>query len=444
MPRSREATINRVVQCFRAAASGREWSQQKPWEYGWSQPSYRRSASASLPHNSDRAVSLDSAAVAAFEEGTEALLRLPAVIDRYDVDEFWALMASLVGRLPMTVPPEHIERQIESVLTAPESLVVMPLANVEPFQGSFVIGPLTIGQFRSLEERIRDKVRSAEPGQTATAMWWMSADDAGAPAPVTLAYRTEAQRGRAVREAEDAFDDAIAIAAALEPDLDALALYSLRGDTNRPGVRGLTIDRPTLADLGRSSPRIRRELSSDALICDGGGNSLHHRWFAESPFPVERLMREHVRRQIVERILSGGTVLHRRLRLAARWHAKAHWALDVDDAVLALGIALESMLSEKGPSPGRVLAERYALLVQDPMARRARYREFQGEFYPARSSVAHGAKRTSIGVDFVRRLAREVRSTFAMVAEVTHARRIDTEEDYDEFFASLKWDGRTG
>jgi hypothetical protein len=194
-----------------------------------------------------------------------------------------------------------------------------------------------------------------------------------------------------------------------------------------------------LAEFGETVPGLRRELASPAIVSGVSGQVLSYRANAEHPFPFEQLLQPSGRREAVGRILVSTASPHRRLRIAARWHAKAHWAAGVEDAVLALGIAFDAMLTEQGPSPGRSLAERYALLVPDPEQRRKRYREFQSEFYSARSSVAHGAKKTTVDYRFVRRLAREVRWTFGRILELSEAHGVQSEDDYESFFADLKW-----
>jgi len=300
---------------------------------------------------------------------------------------------------------------------------------------------LVIGPFDdSLASQLRTQAVGAVLNEVATEPpWWASLGRVDDAAPMTLAYQCRGQVGRALREAEEAFSDSIAIALALEADLDALSLYSLRGDSHRPGTRGLVIDRAALAEIGKNVPRIHRELIARVIVSNGSEQRVIHRWSGESPFPIDKLLGNSWRRKTVERILTNRTAVHRRLRVAARWHAKAHWALDEEDAVLALGICFDAMLSEQGPSPGRALADRYAFLAADATRRRARYKEFQSEFYPARSSVAHGAKKTSVDATFVRRLAREARWTFARILELSEMHRIQTEDDYEKLYTNLKW-----
>src|SRR6202035_794133 len=144
------------------------------------------------------------------------------------------------------------------------------------------------------------------------------------------------------------------------------------------------------------------------VLVDGiFGQIISFRWYSENPFPLQLLLSPPDKRSVAEQLLLGSTAVVRRLRVAALCHAKAHWSIDLADAVLALGICFESMLAEQGPSPGRVLSERFALIDPDHNHRQGRYRQFQTEYYPARSSVAHGAKKGSLNTTFVRGMARE-------------------------------------
>ena len=158
------------------AARGRTVSQQKPWDYGWSIPDYRRSATAAMTHDERRGASLDAAAVVAFEEAIEAMLRLPEVRDQYDGEEFWSLMAGLVGTLPIPAAREEIERRVQRVLAPRESLVVLPLANVAKVRAPISLAAATIGPFgNDLATRLRGQAGNATPDRPATEPWWVDA-----------------------------------------------------------------------------------------------------------------------------------------------------------------------------------------------------------------------------------------------------------------------------
>lgn len=436
--------INRLIR----VAQGRELTANRPWNYGWSQATYRRSATAAMTYKDNQGISLQASAVDLLEEAASTLLKVQQIRDYYDANEFWSLIASLIGALPLDSSPEHlaneIEQRIKRLIDPPDSLVVMPVANLAPPQTVVEIGNLLIGHLDThFETRLREK--SGHPGLKSMSVqpWWMplldDVDEAVEPRPNLIAHIGRTQLRRAIDDAEQAFDDVISLSLMAEPDLDRFSLYSLRGVANRPGVRGLGVDRSFLTKTAQSSPPVTRELGA-AMFVDGIlGPTLMHRWYGEDPFPLEQLLGHSDNRSIVERVFSGSTAVHHRLTVAARWHAKAHWALDPADAVLALGICFDSMLSEQGPSPGRVISERFALLHPDPNHRDQRYRRFQTGYYPARSSVAHGAKKTSVDAAFVREMAKETRWVFQRILQLTQSLKVRTEDEYDNMYFDLKW-----
>ena len=128
-------------------------------------------------------------------------------------------------------------------------------------------------------------------------------------------------------DAEQTLEDLVSIAMMLQPDLNALSLFSLRGDVNRPGIRGLVIDRTSLVEASQSAPQLEREIASPVYL-DGVLNpTLTFRWYSADPFPLEKILNLSETRQAAEKILLGHTAIHKRLRVAARWYGKAHWAL---------------------------------------------------------------------------------------------------------------------
>lgn len=417
-----------------AAASGRTLSKAEPWDYGWSAPEYRRSSTAAMGHSSSRAVQLSAEALAAFEAASEALWRMPAVTERYDADEFWAIMASLVGSLPLPADRNQVASRLSRLIAPPDTTVVFPVANVAAPAVPVTIGALTISV---VDDALRQQVLASQGDQAPSAPWWAQTDLS--EAPVVAIYTCSAQSSRATHDAEEAFDDLIAALVALQSPVDDGELYSLRGDSHRPGVRGLALDRKALSDIAAAVPDLARELGAPTFVRGALGCQVSYRWFGSAPFPLGELLGDSVRRQRAELILGGATAAHRRLRVAARWYGKAHWALSAHDAVLHLGIAFDAMLSEKGPAPGRALADRYALLDNNPEGRRRRFREFQSEFYPARSAVAHGSRKSSVDGKFVRRMAREVRWAISKVLEQAESRILTTDDDYEKMYEDLKW-----
>jgi len=253
--------LSTIVDSLERAAATRSFSSAEPWNYGWSVQGYRDSPQAAMTHDAHRAVSLDRSGVAAFEQATNSLLRLPDIVACYDGEEFWGIMASLVGSLPIGDMRGEIERRVTRLVSPPNSLAVLPLANIAPFATPIRLGPVTVGPFDvSMAGRLEATGKATNKNP-----WWATATSENELTTV-VAYESRAQSRLALREAEQAFDDVVAIALALEPDLDAMSLFSLRGDAHRPGTRGIAIDRAALSRMAKSVPEIRRELGADGIV----------------------------------------------------------------------------------------------------------------------------------------------------------------------------------
>ncbi len=447
-PVPKDPDIPAIVADLVHAALTRKVVPGEAWDYGWSQMDYRRSQTAAMTHNERTSVRPDLSGVEAFERATNRLLS--AVRPRYDVDEFWGVMASVVGALPLGDDAKklasNIERQIGQILNTPKSLVVAPVANIARPLAPLDFGSLIVGTFdERLKELLSRKMGRAVFAKPNRDLWWASSPPAVAESivqpPIVLAYMGQTQLSRAISDAGEAFENLVSIALMLQPDLDSLSLYSLRGDLNRPGLRGLTVDRLSLMGLSEKVRELSREIGCQILTDGVFGPRTTIHWYSENPFPLEKLLSEPEKRATAERLLRGSTTIDRRLLVAARWHAKAHWSFDSADTVLALGISLDSMLSEQNPSPGRILSERYALLDPDPDNRRHRYRQFQTEYYPARSSVAHGARRESLETEFVRGMAAQARWTFQQILHLTQKQAVETEDAYQKMWEAFKWEG---
>lgn len=429
------------------AAKSREPCRDEPWDYGWSSIEYRRSASASLTHDEEQAVKLSSDGVRTLEVAMEKLLRLPNVRDAYDPDELWSIVGSMIATLPMGAREEDLRTMIRSRLEQlrgpPQAVVQFAVCHVKPIADCLILGPLRLGSLAAVHDSLGD---IANPDAVAM-LGEMTTTDAEArrdvePRGVYCAYATQTQGDRARREAEASFDDAVAIALMLEPYLDGKGLYSLRGDSYRPGINGLKVDRHALAAALKENPKLGLHMAASISWVGLGGASMSHTWFGEDPFPLGDLLEEPERRALVSYLLSSMDPVPRRLRLAARWHAKAHWSAEIDDAVIALGISFDVMLREKGNSPGRVHAERYAFLAEQPDERRRRYKQFYGEYYTARSAIVHGGRTSSTDGAMVRQMASDARQLFARLASEIRTRNIRTEKELDAMFEELKWGPR--
>lgn len=426
------------------AALTRRTASQEAWNYGWCLRDYRWSAEAAITHSTSANVRLSANGVQSIETAMQSLLHLPSVRELYDPKEVWGLVASIVGSLPLTDDPDvlraRVDERLFTLTVPPDSCVIVPIANLDPGAAVIEVGSLFVGRFGDdWRNLLKLRARGSKLLSCGDECWWASQPTDGAGDDLVLmSYFGRSQLGRAFREAEETFENLIALALALEPDLDGTGLYSLRGDSHRPGIRGLAVDRQGLQRAPKALPTLNRELGSDVVIDDILGPRVTHHWYGEKPFPLHQLLSGD-RIDEVRRLLVGQTSVHHRVRVAARWHAKAYWSHASEDAVLALGIAFDSLLSESTPSPGRVLAERFAFLSPSVEERPLRYKLFIGEYYSARSSIAHGRKKGTIDAKFVRRMATDVRYIFRKLASLAKAEGLESEDALAKMFEKIKW-----
>lgn len=149
-------------------------------------------------------------------------------------------------------------------------------------------------------------------------------------------------------------------------------------------------------------------MSVQPLVLSDKGAHAHGGWFSVDPVDLYALLADDSRRDFVLACLTSTDVIPRRLRVAARWYADAHWSLDKDDAILALGVALDALVGARQGLPGRILAQRFAYLEPDPTLRRARVNRWN-EMYSLRSTIAHGGEASKALETFpVRDMAAEV------------------------------------
>jgi hypothetical protein len=388
--------------------------------------------------------------VAAYEGVVSRLLREPGIKGRWDDQELWGVVASFVVALAEADDrPAFMARGLARLRDGGPSLVLVPLANVRWDGEPKVIGGGVIGR---LDDRFgtrvaevagdRPRLDSAEGHD-----WVRLQSDARAQGEegdveqrqlVVAACWPDAQMNRALDLARRWVEDVFCVPLLFKEDLAGNGMWSLRGGHNRPGVRGLTPDRSTLSDLLAEHPRGHFELSSRALVLSrefGATGGVH--WYSADPVPLEDLLGDAERLNRLGGLLGGDQAVARRIRVAARWYADAHWAEDRDDAVLALGVALDAIVGSKSALPGRVMAQRFAYLESDPSQRSTRVARYN-DLYSVRSAVAHGGEPSRLGEgNFVREMADEVRWAAQRFVAFADQFSVASEADVDAAFESL-------
>jgi hypothetical protein len=215
-------------------------------------------------------------------------------------------------------------------------------------------------------------------------------------------------------------------------------LHSLRGAWNRPGVRGLALDRSTIQSA-LEGPEHSMELSSQPLVLDEIGQSSTVHWYSADPLPMQKLLENTDLVQALEKTLDSRLGVAARVRLSARWYAEAFWASERDDAVLALGVSLDALIGSKSGLPGRVMRDRYALLDPSPSSRQERARRYD-EIFGVRSAIAHGGTSSRIGESgFVRRVQDDVTWTAWRLLDIEETFGEGLASDLDQLFDQLRW-----
>jgi hypothetical protein len=219
--------------------------------------------------------------------------------------------------------------------------------------------------------------------------------------------------------------------------LDEHGIYSLRGSTNRPGVRGIALDRGALGDLLAETGSA--ELAARVLTITSWGAGNNFMWTSASPMPLDGLLDADLL-SLLGDLLAADDAIAQRLRVAARWYARAFWAGAEDDAALAVSVALDSLLTGKDAVPGAVSKGRFALLERDPAARGTRFDRYE-QVYKVRSAVAHGgdATRPLARIGGARSILEDARWT---ARQLLALRQISTPKDdaaFRELWGAVQW-----
>jgi hypothetical protein len=439
-----------VIALLEAARSVVPAPEAKAWSYGWHKPEYRRSPEAAFDAPSG-VVRMSQAGVAAYERAVTDLQRVGSVVQHWSSEEFWSVIVRLVAEVserPQGLHSALLFERLGQIVSPAPCLVMFPIANVEwegppRLLGRSVIGRpgdaldamvasrlgMAANRVRSSAERYHHN-RNEGYGNNAA-----GATDLGL---VMFVTKVAGQGERAFQQATQALEALIDLVVLFATNHSAYAYGSLRGPTNRPGVRGLMLDRRAvqnyLADRGA------HELGAEVLVLSPNwlpGRRVH--WYSADPMTLERLLDEpDVGEHVVISLTHRGPVADR-LRTAARWFADAHWATDEVYAALALGVALDALLGSKSGVPGRVIAERFALLEPD-RRRRAERAARCTEIAKLRNAVAHGGTPTDVSdVGVIRGIQKDVRWVAMRMLAFERNFAPESEPAVDAAFAALRW-----
>lgn len=408
----------------------------KPWDYGWCSEGYRRSPDARLTAPTGTA-RMETKGVEYFEAAVESLLNDQEIQKRWDPKEFWGIIASLVVHLRASGATLTVaEQQVARLRNARPSLVLMPVANVVWNGPPLIVGGAAIGDWDDA-----DFARTVTRLHVETAKSVLSEYIAGQRhrrPMVGFATTVPSQQDRAFEDAARHFEQLCDTALLLDRDKQGHQLYSMRGGWNRPGVRGLMLDRGTATEVFRATSD-SMELRNQPLVLGELGTSSVVRWYGANPLPLRMLLEDSSIHAATKTVLGEKAGVATRIQVAARWFAEAFYSIKPDDAALALGVALDSLIGSRSGLPGRVMRDRYALLDPNPETRVGRAARYD-EIFSVRSAVAHGGVSKRLTEDgFIRGVETDVTWAAWRLLAVEEEFGHDLAGDLDLLYDQLRW-----
>jgi hypothetical protein len=472
-----------VVRLLSSAAATRfEAAGRKAWEYGWYIPEYRRSNSAAVDTDVGP-VALNMQGIESYEQAVELLLNDPDVRQQYDTNELWGIVASMIATLPNEVEGELTAR-LDLLLNPGYSLVVQLIANVTWDSDPLIISNMVVGKLTPewielvngsagkrphlghplahqwLEQQEADTTRmgvrpntvadqensDGDPDKPTQQVReeagdskdiWPDPRASGRP-PVVVAVWAKLQFMKAEHQSRRRLQELINLGLFLEPDPESLEIYLVRGNRNRPGLRGLVLDRGAVG-AGLADTPWTRELAAETLIASRFGIRPIGSWYSTEPIPLDRLLAPKHRRMQISSLLDVDTPLTRRFTIAARWYAEAYWAEETLDAVLALGIALDTLIGDPNGLPLRATSERFALLEPDSQLRSQRAKRYQ-DIFSVRSAIAHGSiSSRAESRQFLSDMASDVRWAARRILALRDRFSPTSQDDIRQVFDELRW-----
>ncbi|MEU2976612.1 hypothetical protein ABZ678_06270 [Streptomyces hirsutus] len=424
-----------------AAADAERSDNPKPWDHGWCSESYRHSENAAIS-SPDGPVRLSKVGVEKLEELHALLSKQSQVRDRWSLEELWGYLATLIAFVYGSEGPEDKARRLLArILYTEPSVVIFPVSNI-----AWTGDPIRMGKknvIGLLDDTFIDAVQNlggrgaAHRKRIATYVGGLKHREPR----VGFAALVPGQRGKARRQAARNFQALVDLTMMLVTNKSDRRLWSLRGDTNRPGLRGITLDRKAVeTSLRESGDHV--ELYSNPLVIDAIGSNGGIQWRGEDPIPLKELLADDSLHVAVETCLTQENSFLRRLHVAARWFAESYWASAQDDAALAAGVALDALLGSKSALPGRAMKERYALLEPDPGTRSKRAKEHE-EFYSVRSVVAHGGevRKLSEG-NFLRDMQDSVTWAAWRLLDIHAVFPVSSDKEFESLFDEIRWGTR--
>lgn len=404
--------------------------------WAWSQADYRASPTRAF-FGKGGALTVADHGMPALERAMGALLADQRARASWQEEDLWTTVLSLLAAAS-TDSSLDLDAAVRRLLKPPAVRIAAALANVTWEAEPASLGVLMIAGLQTQEDAASVASRLGLDARHREAFLAHSRQLLAAFGSFVVATATSKRQGNlAFEDFNVMLEDVFGLVLLFSDRLDEHGVYSLRGATNRPGVRGISLDRNALGDLLAETGAA--ELAARVLTISGWnvGNSFH--WLSAGPVPLDRLLDTDLLPLVVD-LLTAEDAIAQRLRVAARWYARAFWADAEEDAALAVSVALDSLLTGRDAVPGAVSKGRFALLERDPAARATRFQRYE-EVYKVRCAVAHGgdAAHSLARIGGARSMLEDARWT---ARQLIALRRISTAKDdaaFRDLWAAVQW-----
>lgn len=371
------------------------------------------------------------------EGAMDRLLRDQRVRAVWRDEDMWTIVLSLLSAAHEDDSID-LEAAVRKLVKPSPVRISVALANVTWTAGPMTLGGMTLASIQSPEDAALVAKQVGLEGSRSLSFVDHAQQllrEFGSYVAATAA--SPRQGGLAHEDFTRKLEDLIGLVLLFSDRLSDHNVYSLRGASNRPGVRGLALDRKALGEL--LAEKGAGELAARALNITGWGAGNSFQWQSADPMPLDRLLGADLR-ALIDDLLVGEDAIAQRMRVAARWYARAFWAEADDDSALAVSVALDSLLTGKQAVPGAVSKGRFALLERDPTARAARFERYE-EVYKVRSAIAHGgeATRSLSRVGGARGILEDARWAAGQLLALRRISEPKDEDAFRELWNALQW-----
>ncbi|MBB3677577.1 hypothetical protein [Modestobacter versicolor] len=377
----------------------------------------------------------------ALEDAMEALLHEQKIKTRWSEENLWALIATMtVAASEAANVSEFIERALSRVMSARQAVTIVLLANVRWDSEPLAIGDAVVGKAdRDFFELVNRRAGERCTVGSEAAEAWLRDRVLARPAvdglsPVAVATWSHRQDDGAFRAAQRAAGELVDLCLLMTRELSSYRASSV--EVNRPGVRGLVLDRSAVTEFLPGSSRM--ELVAQPLtVTDLHPSSQTTHWYSADPLPLDAALLSSDTLNAVETAMKPW-VIGPRIRTSARWFGEAFFTSEADDSSLALGVAMDALLSGRSAVPGGAMADRFALLERDPVKRLDRRAQYL-DLYGVRSSVAHGGRSSRLSDQtFTQSYQQAVHWAARRMLELGSAFAPDTPNAVDTVFDQLR------